>query len=118
MGMYGAANDYRVPDVVIYPPEALAERGLDGAPLVVFEIRSPNDESYEKLPWYLARGTGAVVIIDPPRLSVEAFTTDGQVDPDADGLVPIPGLGVRLGGTRDDEAVIIETEGGIHRIEV
>ena len=51
VGVFAAADDYRVPDLVIYPLGARAERGVDGAPLVAFEIRSPDDESLEKVPW-------------------------------------------------------------------
>ena len=116
VGMYGAADDYRVPDVAVYPPEALGERGLDGAPLVVFEIRSPGDESLDKIPWYLARGTESVVIIDPAACSVEVFTTDGRVEPDADGLVGVPGLGARFGPAPDAPGLMIETEDGLNRL--
>jgi Uma2 family endonuclease len=114
--MYGAADDYRVPEVAVYPPEALGERGLDGAPLVVFEIRSPSDESLDKVPWYLARGTESVVIIDPAAFSVEVFTTTGRVEPDPDGVVGVPGLGARLGPAADAPGLVIETEDGVNRI--
>jgi Uma2 family endonuclease len=50
IGAFAAADDYRVPDVAVFPESALAERGIDGPPLVVIEIRSPNDEAYEKVP--------------------------------------------------------------------
>ena len=116
VGMYGAVDDYRVPDVAVYPPEALSRRGLDGPPLVVFEIRSPGDESYEKIPWYFDRGTGSVVIIDPATCSVEVFTSEGRVQPDADRLVLIPGLGTRLGPTADAGELLIEVDGEVHRL--
>jgi Uma2 family endonuclease len=115
-GVFAAANDYRVPDLVIFPPSSESERGVDGPPLVVIEIQSPNDESYEKVPWYLSRGARCVVVIDQDRFSVEVFTPDGTVRPEADALVAVPGLGVRIGAAADAGALVVETEEGAHRI--
>ena len=39
----------------------------------VLEIRSPNDESYEKLPFFAKLGVREVVIIDPDTKRVEVF---------------------------------------------
>jgi Uma2 family endonuclease len=51
----GSPQDYRVPDLVLMTSDRI-ERDkneyLEGAPTVVVEIRSPGDESYEKLPFY------------------------------------------------------------------
>jgi Uma2 family endonuclease len=118
IGVFAAADDYRVPDVAVFADTALAERGVDGAPLVVIEIRSPNDESYEKVPWYLARGAGCVVVIDLDGPFVEVLTSDGPVAADADGLVPVPGLGARIGTAPDGTALVLETHEGAHRIAV
>ncbi len=117
-GVFAGPEDYRVPDLVVYPASAGSERGIDGAPLVVFEIRSPNDESYDKVPWYLARGTGSVVIVEPATSTVSVFTAAGPVEADADGLVAIPGLGARLGPCPDGDGLVVETEDGVHRIGV
>jgi Uma2 family endonuclease len=117
VGMYAAGTDYRVPDLAVYPPEAGSTRGVDGAPLVVFEIRSPADESYDKVPWYLGRGAGSIVIIDQDTFSVEVFTADGRAEPDSDGLVAIPGLGVRLGAAPDASGLLVDAEEGVHRID-
>jgi Uma2 family endonuclease len=118
VGVFAAAGDYRVPDLVIYSVEARAERGVNGAPLVAFEIPSPVDESYEKVPWYLGRGAGSVVIVDQDTFSVEVFTREGRTEPGVDGLVAIAGLGVRLGAAPDASALLVDAEDGVHRIEV
>ena len=110
------ARKIRVPDVAVFPDAALSERGVDGAPLVVIEVRSPNDESYEKVPWYLARGAGSVVVIDQDRFSVEVFTSDGTVAADPDGLTPVPGLDVRVGPAPEGTALIVETVEGAHQL--
>jgi Uma2 family endonuclease len=115
IGVYAAADDYRIPDVAIVAPAADAERGVDGPPLVVIEVRSPHDESYDKVPWYLARGAGSVVVIDQGTFSVDVFTCDGRVEPDADGLIAVPGLEVRVGAP-DGTALIVETAGGTHQL--
>lgn len=95
-GVFAADDDYRVPDVVVCRPEVRSARGVDGAPELVVEVRSPGDESYEKLPWYLARGAGAVLIIDRDSLAVELYTAEGKVEPGPDGSVLVDPLGLRF----------------------
>jgi len=41
VGVFAAADDYRVPDVVLYSEEARSERGVDGAPALVIEVPLP-----------------------------------------------------------------------------
>jgi Uma2 family endonuclease len=60
-------HDYRIPDLILLTS---SRRGADrneyfeGAPDVVVEIRSPGDESYEKLEFYARIGVPEVWIID------------------------------------------------------
>lgn len=64
-------NDYRVPDIVLLAPERLEldmDSHIEGGPTVAVEIRSPDDESYEKLPFYYRIGVhaqGALLRRDP-----------------------------------------------------
>lgn len=39
-GLYGAADDYRVPDLVAYRPENASDRGVDTTAEVAIELRS------------------------------------------------------------------------------
>ena len=117
VGVFAEANDYREPDVAVVPSASEAERGVDGPLLVAIEVLSPYDESYEKVPWYLSRGAGSVVIVDPGTYAVEVFTTAGNAEPDPDGLFVIPGLGARLGPSTDRGALLVETVDGVARIE-
>jgi Uma2 family endonuclease len=70
----GDEGDYRVPDGglqqdgsdrVYYPTAAL-----------VIEIVSPGDESWEKLPFYAARGVGELLIVDPQQQAVSWLGLD------------------------------------------
>lgn len=101
-GVFSADDDYRVPDVVVFGPEARSERGVDGAPVLVVEIRSPGDESHAKVPWYSGRGAAAVLVVDRDSLGLDLHSAAGRVEPDADGGVLLEPLGVRVvprGGT-------------------
>lgn len=91
MGLFGADDDWRVPDqVVARPGSTYGDAGLATAELVV-EIRSPGDDSYRKLPFYAERGVREVLILHEDR-RVELFrpTPEGEmaaVVPEADGSV-------------------------------
>jgi Uma2 family endonuclease len=70
IGLFGADDDYRVPDLVAYRPAQASARGLEVAAELVVELVSPGDESREKLPWYAAQGVTEVVLIDRDTLAV------------------------------------------------
>ncbi len=92
----GVADDYRVPDQTYARPELLAHRGVDGAADLVVEIRSPNDETDQKLPWYADLGVREVLVIDPKTLAIELHRDGGPVAPDADGGFRSEVLGARF----------------------
>jgi Uma2 family endonuclease len=117
-GVFATPDDYRVPDLVVASPSTVSERGVDGPPLAVIEILSPHDESYAKVPWYLGRGAGSVVIIDPGTYGVEVFTSEGTAAPDPDGLFAIPGLAAQMGPSADGRALLVETTDGTAPIEI
>jgi Uma2 family endonuclease len=78
-------SDYRVPDLVFARRENVSERGIEGRAELVIEIRSPGDESYEKLPFYAEVGCQAVLLIDRDTLDLELFvggeaTTAGRLE--------------------------------------
>lgn len=63
-------QNFRCPDLGLLAPGEqrlidATETWVDGAggPTVVFEIRVPGDDTYEKLPFYAARGARWIVII-------------------------------------------------------
>lgn len=93
-GVFANDDDYKVPDIVAYSPEAASERAVEGAPELVVEVRSPGDESYDKVGWYLGRGAKAVLVVDRDTLALELYRQDGRVPPAPDGAVVLGALGV------------------------
>jgi Uma2 family endonuclease len=99
-GLFAADDDYRVPDIVVSLPANCSHRGVDDTAELVVELRSPGDESYEKLPWYAARGVTEMLIVDPATRRFELYRNDDgtpvPVVPDDDGGMTLETLGVRL----------------------
>jgi Uma2 family endonuclease len=104
-------ENYRIPDLTFVAAgrESLfAEDGIrGGGPDAVIEIRSPNDESYEKLPFFLKLGVREALIIDRDTKRVDLFASEGgeyvRQAPDAAGIVMSNVLRVRfrtIEGTR------------------
>lgn len=96
-------KNYRIPDLVLLDPPRFGidkNEYLAGAPLVVVEIRSPDDESYEKLPFYAGLGVPEVWVIDRdskmPEVRVLAAGAYALVAADAAGWHVSPATGVRL----------------------
>jgi Uma2 family endonuclease len=62
----GWPENYRIPDLVLLLPQRFAidrNEYFEGAPSAVGELHSPDDESYDKLPFYAALGVPEVWII-------------------------------------------------------
>lgn len=95
-GVFAADDDYRVPDLVVFGRSATSERGIESAPRLVVEIRSPGDEFSEKVPWYLGRGTKEVLIVDRDSLELDLHSAAGGAEPDPDGSVVLEVLGITL----------------------
>ncbi len=94
-------KNYRIPEFVFVSKARLhLVEGcwLNGGPDVAFEIRSPGDETYDKLDFYGEVGTGELVIVDRDTKRVELLRLVGArllpVSPAADGAVYCQALGV------------------------
>ena len=59
-------DNWRVPDQVYARPDDEIDEGVTGAELIV-EVRSPGDDSYDKLPFYAERGITEVLIVHQDR---------------------------------------------------
>ena len=76
-----AESDYRIPDhsyVKSGRESAIEENGIHGPPDAVIEIRSPEDESYAKLPWFAALGVREAIIIQRDSKEPEVYRLAGS----------------------------------------
>jgi Uma2 family endonuclease len=101
-------QDYRVPDLVFFRPDTpglVVPRGLEGAPLAVLEIRSPDDETYDKLEFYARLGVGEVIVMELESRQVEVFRLAGEryvaVSADNQRRVHAATIDVRFATTAD-----------------
>lgn len=96
-------RNYRIPDLVLVSADRM---GIDkneymaGAPLVVVEVRSPGDETYEKFGFYAGLGVPEVWVFDRDTKEPEVHElTDGAYRKraaDADGWLRSPASGVEF----------------------
>jgi Uma2 family endonuclease len=100
----GAEEDYRIPDLTYVAAgreSLLAPDGVrGGGPDAVLEIRSPGDETYEKLAFFARLGVRDVVVVDRDTKKPEVFRLTGAeylaVAPDREGRITSECLGVRM----------------------
>lgn len=80
-GLFAQARNFRVPDQLYSRSDDLSDRGVEGADLVV-EIRSPGDETYDKIPFYAACGVREMLIVHPADRRFELLRlADGELRP-------------------------------------
>jgi Uma2 family endonuclease len=93
-------KNYRQPDLAVVSPSHLIERGINGYAELVIEILSPDDESYEKLPFYEMCKIPECWIVHPVTREFEVFVLRRgkyvTAKPDAKGVVSAPRFGLRL----------------------
>jgi Uma2 family endonuclease len=92
--------NYRQPDIAIVSPSDVMSRGINGHAELVIEIRSPNDESYEKVPFYEMCKIPEYWIVHPVTRELEVFVLRRgkyvTAKPDANGVVTAPRFGLQL----------------------
>lgn len=69
-------DDWRVPDQIYAHDRHVIPEGLSGAELVV-EIRSPDDDTYRKFPFYAARGVTEILVVHEDR-RFELYRLDAE----------------------------------------
>ena len=77
----GWPGDYRVPDLVLLTPDCFHidyDEYFEGPPTAVVEIRSPGDESLEKLPFYAKLGVPETWVIDRDTKSPTIYRLVGD----------------------------------------
>lgn len=104
INVFRGDEDYRIPDLTFVAAgrdALLARDGVrGGGPDAVIEIRSPHDETHEKLGFYAAIGTREVIVVDRDTKQPEIFrSTNSQlvlVQADLDGWLVSETLQVRF----------------------
>ena len=100
--------NYRIPDLVLLDPPRFGIDKIEymvGAPLVVVEIASPGDETYDKFPFYAGLGVPEVWVIHrdsrTPELHVlSPARTYDLTPPGEGGWFKSPATGVEFRQTR------------------
>jgi Uma2 family endonuclease len=104
INVFRSDDNYRIPDLTFVTAgreSFLAEDGVRGeGPDGVIEIRSPHDESYEKLPFYATIGVREAIVIDRDTKRPEVFRLVGSqyvaLQPDREGWLLAETLQVRF----------------------
>ncbi len=109
----GWPNDYRIPDLVLLTPDRFGidhDEYFEGAPAAVVEIRSPDDETYEKLPFYAKLGVPEVWVIDRNSKTPEVYALSGgdytRLSPDDAGWVTSRLCGVQMRAEAGDKLAV------------
>lgn len=76
-GLFHSDKSYRTPDLAFSLPSQRTARGIEGGAELVVEILSPDDETYDKLPFYEAFPVKEVLVLNPDTRAVELFTLRG-----------------------------------------
>ena len=108
-------SQYRVPDILVFDEGVLdVGAGVTGAARIVVEVRSPGDESYEKLPYFDEIGVGEVLIIERDKAVRRWARDEGgplvERMPDGDGWHQLSALNVRLRGGDGALSVVVGDE--------
>ena len=76
----GRLGDFRIPDAGLLP----GPHGVwHGTAVLVVEVLSPDDMTFEKLDFYTARGVQELLVVDGERRTVRCFALQaGQVERD------------------------------------
>jgi Uma2 family endonuclease len=121
-----AAQDHRIPafSFIAAGREGLLARDgtRGGGPDAVVEIRSPDDETYEKFPFFAQLGVREVIVIDRDTKRPEIYRLAGSqyvaVQADRERWVRSEVLNVRLTRTNADRLVIEDADDPMTRVEI
>lgn len=94
-------SSYRQPDLAVYRPDQLSRRGIEGRAELVVEIRSLDDESYQKIPFYQRVGVAELLIIEVDYGVHQWVGVEGRLVPvpaDAEGWTRLRALTASLRG--------------------
>ena len=75
-------EDFRIPDISVVMRGSTAQRKgtyIAGGPDFIVEIRSPGDETYEKLAWYAKQGVREALVMGRDTKHLELYRLQGGV---------------------------------------
>ena len=82
INVFESDKNYRIPDLTFVAAgreDILHEDGVGGeGPDAVIEIRSPHDETYDKLSFYASLGVREVIVIDRDTKRPELYRLAGS----------------------------------------
>ena len=121
-----AVADYRIPDftfVTSVRQHLLAPDGIrGGGPDAVIEVRSPEDETYEKLPFFAGLGVREVIVVQRDTKVPEIYRLAGSqyvaVARDEQGWLQSEVLAVRLIRTDTGRLMIDDLDDPSTRVEI
>ena len=117
INVFRTTTNYRIPDLTFVATgrdDVLSDAGVreGGSPDAVIEVRSPEDETYEKFPFYAAIGTREVIVIDRDTKRPEIYRLAGSelsmLQPDAEGWVRAETMRVRFRQAEERSVLQIE----------
>jgi Uma2 family endonuclease len=109
----GWPHDYRIPDLLLLTADRFHtdhNAYFEGPPLIVVELHSPEDESYDKLDFYARLGVPEVWIIDRDTRRPEVFELKRggyvEVDVNREGWLISRATGIRFRTKRPKKLVV------------
>jgi Uma2 family endonuclease len=115
-GTYRSPRDWRVPDLLVARPSDVVADKVVGAPVLAAEIRSPGDETYQKLGFYAALGLGELLVVDRDTRAVRLFVNDGtslvEQPPDVEAWVRSIALPLAFRRS-DDDRLAVDVDGDV-----
>ncbi len=109
----GWPDDYRIPDVVLLTPDRFhidRNEYFEGGPTVVVEIRSNDDETYEKFDFYAGIRVDEIWVIDRDSRQPQLHRLTGsgyqQQEPDNSGWIS-SSTGAELSVDRQEDLLLI-----------
>ncbi|MCA1846604.1 MAG: Uma2 family endonuclease [Actinobacteria bacterium] len=107
----GRTDSWRVPELAYAAPKYVSERGIEGRAELAVEIRSPRDETYDKLPFYAEMRCQELLVIDRDTCAVELFSLDGQEFRRTTGPVSLLSVGTTVAAI-DGPGLRVTWDGG------
>ena len=121
-----SSQDYRIPDLTFVAAErqhVIAPDGIrGGGPDAVIEIRSPEDETYDKFPFFARLGVREVIVVHRDTKEVEIYHLVGPqyvaVSQDDHGWTRSDVLNARFRRTDASRLIVEDLADSSNRVEI